>query len=622
MSRHEKKQVARTAMRGLGRATVLVVLLVGLVATSVALASVGRERPSTEALGRDQGVVAEPETMTQYGPIAGQAQTSSGAKSDGPSPAELVSAEDRRVLDLVRRVPFGAQPYRVDSTTSSGNGADTLVLTPRSEPYSLSSLINLGSATRLTDRSVYLTDSVFVAPGAELNILDDRKLRMRSDDEGFVSIVAWKGGLELRGRDENSPLQITSWDLDRADADTDVSNGRSYIRTVKSDVDVSDISARSLGFWSGATGGLAVMHSQRFSIRTSSLIDDHYGLFLSDVRGATIDEVVVKDSTLEGILVHGGSRDLEFRRTTVLDSGGHGVAVTRGSEELAFSEMTLLRNAGDGVRIDGSSLAEGASAGGAATRRYGSVGITDSTIGSNGASGVSIVDASGVSITGSTVTENVDGVVVRGAARDVVMQDNIVQGSSEFGIAVTDGPSGVDITGNTVDEADTGIAVRGAVAVLMDNSVASARQHGISLVGDAGGSQVVNNTLAGRGPSAISLSRIDSPGEVLVNGNAVAGWDVDRDLTLLQRLEENPLLLLWIPLLLVPLLMTLAARRRTRRVRNRAAGPSDPLHAVVHPSVSVPRPRTPAASVPKYVLDDGPADPASLPTRTKVTVVS
>ena len=612
MSRREvRRPTAPRFFRGLGRLTVLVVLLVGVASTSIALASVGRERPSTDALGRDQGAVADPQE-TEQGAPAGQGQSPSGATTAGPSPAELVAAENQRLLELVRRVPFGAQPYRVESTASIGNGADTLVLTPRSEPYSLSSLVNMGAATRLTDGSVYLTDSVFVAPRAELDLLDDRLLRMRSDDAGFVSIVAWKGALELRGRDAGSPLQIISWDLDRADVDLDVSNGRSYIRAVKSQVDVSDISARSLGFWSGETGGLAVMHAQQFSMRASDLTDDHYGLFLSDVSGATVDDVVVSGSTLEGILVHGGSRDIRFRRTTVRDGGRHGVAVVRGSEELTFSEVTVEDNAGDGVRIDGSSLADGASAGGADTRRYGSVGITDSTIRRNGASGVSIVDATGISVTRSTVQQNVDGVVVRGAARDVVLQDNIVRGSSDFGIAVTDGPSGVDVTGNEVSQADTGIAVRGSVAILMDNTVAAARQHGISLVGAAGGSQVVNNTLAGRGPSAISLSRIDSPSEVLVSGNSVARWDVDRDLSVLQRLEENPLLLLWIPLLLVPLLMTLASRRRMRRVRLRPVGPSDLIHAI----------RASSGSVRTHAPDESPSGATSLPTRTKVTVVS
>jgi hypothetical protein len=458
---------------------------------------------------------------------------------------------------------------------------------------------------------------VLVAPGARLELDGSRKLRLRSDPQGFASLVAWKGELAVTGTTEE-PLAITSWNLARGRADRVEQDGRAYVRTVDSRTALRHVNLRDLGFWSGRTGGLAVEGGLTTASlaapatapdRTSVLVSDvvtrrlHYGLFANDIPAGAVRRSMVLDSTVQGLLLHGGSRDIVVGSTTVAGSGADGVKISRGSHDVELRDIVSEGNAGDGVRVDGRPLASGPSAAGADLRRHGEVQILGAELTDNAGSGAAVVGAVDVTVTDSALRGNGDGITVRDDAADVRVTDNEVLSSAGFGIGITDGPSQVIVEDNTVIDARTGVALRSAVATVRDNEVSGATEHGVSLSGRASGSQILHNRIDGVGPAAVGLARLVSPQTVVVSANNTSDWEVRKDLTLLERLEKHPLLLLWLPILLLPLAAAgVSLRRRAvaqkprargrRRLSMAEAATTAAVTATNHPSLSEPDPDT------------------------------
>jgi Right handed beta helix region len=598
MQPRDRRQVVRTLLRQTGRVLMLLVLVVGLVAVSRGLASEGDRRPSTSA-------------VASKGTSSVAAQRSAAAAT-----ARILVAEDTRVLGLVRRVPYLGPAYRVHTP-----GIDTVVLTARATPYERTDLVRLGALVPQAGGADYLRASVLVAPGAKLFLGDERSLRLRSDVKAFASIVAWKAELRMTGTADR-PLSITSWTRGHG-ADTDEADGRAYIRTVGSRTLVKHVALRSLGFWSGRTGGLAaeggdesvasagataasaespVTGHQQLVVSDVSTRGLHYGLYTHDIRSGSVRRSRFLQSAQQGLLLHGKTHDVLVDSTTVENSGADGVAVARGSHDLVLRKVVSDGNAGDGIRVDGRPTAARPTAGGGDPVPHGAVDISEATLSHNAGSGVNVVGAVKVSVAASTLSSNADGITVRDSARDVHLTTNVVKSSRGFGIGVTDGPSAVTVEDNSVDGAATGVALRSAVATVRRNYVSNATEHGISLAGGAAGSHVVQNRISGRGASGLSLTRLVSPGSVVDRANDVSGWEVHKDLTWSQRLEDHPLLLLWLPILFLPLvgwLLSLRRRRRTDAPAPRLVGArpgavrgtAEPAREN-HPSVLDPDPET------------------------------
>lgn len=614
MSPRENRGVVATSLRLAGRVLMLLVLVAGTVAVSLGLANTGGDRPVTSTV---EPAAAKPDASAA---VARQRSAATAAAT-----ARLVSAQDAKVLDLVRGVPYPGAEYRV-----LGTAVDTVVLTARPTPYTRTDLVRLGAlAPRGADD--YLQASVLVAPGASLLLTGGRPILMRSDPTGFASIVAWKAELRLIGT-ATRPLQIRSVDAGRNRVDTNESDGRAFIRTVGSRTEVRHAELSHLGFWSGRTGGLSVEGGgdvesastgavaaattsplagrQQVTISDLTTRRMHYGLYAHDVRSGSVRRTQLVASSAQGLLMHGNTRGVLVEDTSVTGSGTDGFAVARGSHDLVLRRVVSQDNAGDGVRIDGRAMAVGPTAGGADPRQHGDVRVVGATLADNGRSGASVVGAVHVSISGSTISSNTDGITVRERAANVRLTDNRVLDSRGFGIGVTDGPSSVVVRDNAVAGAATGVAVRTAVATVAGNHVSSATEHGISLVGRAAGSRVLANTISGVGPSAVGDSRLLAPTTVVVDANDASSWQVRTGQTRLQRLENHPLLLLWLPILLLPLAAGVVTLRRRRTGAERSRKRAKARLSVAHASASRQAADHPAA------LDPDPD------TRTRVTVLA
>lgn len=558
-----------------GRALALVVLVGAALTVSVGLGALKGDRsPDTGTVAAqsdagDGGSDSAPAPGSDSAPAPGSDSASDSASESeaaadpaAPDQADLVAAEDAKLLDLVRNVPFGSAPYEV----ASDEGA-TLVLTAREASYGLADLVALGAAEVVEDGAVLVTTSVFAAPGASLDIgapgaaLNPAELRLRSDGTGFVSVVAWAGQLRLSGP-EGAPLRVTSWDPAAAGPDLRVTDGRAYLRVNSGALEMNRVEVADLGFWSGRTGGLAVTDSSgTISGLTSRGLP--YGLFASETVGLTVADSEVVGAAADGVLVHGGATDTTITDTVVRNSGEHGINLTRGSSGLVLDGVRSEANTDDGVRVNGAPLASDASAGGASTRSYGDVRAQGVEMVDNGGNGITVLDAVDVEISDSVVSGGVDGIAVRGSSVDVAVRGPEISAVERFGIAVLDGPRDVVVTDALVVGADTGVIVRGSAVDVQGASVRDARVHGVSLVGATDGTTLVETTVGGVGPSGIDTRRVSDTTAVRIVGSDQSGWTVQTDRTFAEWLDDHPVIWLWSLVLVVVVIgLVLALRRK------------------------------------------------------------
>jgi hypothetical protein len=484
------------------------------------------------------------------------------AGGDGPDVADAaVTAEDQRLLALVRSVPFGSGPY-----VQTVGTVDTLVLTPRGVGYGLPDLLALQAAQVQPDGGVLLTRDILVAPGARLAIeAPGASLRLRSEQSGFVSLVAWKAALTLSGAD-GAPLGVTSWDPGRGDVDSDVVDGRAYIRDVSGDLQIRDVQASHLGFWAGRTSGVAWTGSSTTvatgGIVASTFSRNEYGVFASRVKDLSVTDSSFTANTVDGLSLHRGTVATTIRSSSASGNGRHGFSADKGSESAGFTQVTAAGNAAYGILFDGRPLSGGGSAGRASLRAYGNVQITGGVLRDNGKAGLRVVGGHDVTVSQTSVSNNRDGVLLAGTAAPTTVQNVVVTGRHRLGISVTGGRAAV--VDNRITGARTAIRVRDAAVAVTGNVVARATNHAVSVVGAATGSALVGNTIAGRGPSGLDTFRLAPGVSVRSSGNHVEGWTQDRnDWNYWSTFIPNhPMLVLWVLVLGLQLRFAVPGRRR------------------------------------------------------------
>ncbi len=478
----------------------------------------------------------------------------------GERQSAVLAAEDRRVLELVRSIPFDPGTY-----AQTVGGVDTQVLTAREPAWTLDDLLALGAAEVQPDDAVLVTRHVLVAPGARLVIeAPDRAVRLRSGPSGFASLVAWKGELTLSGA-EGRPLRLGRWDPGRGEADVTSVDGRSYVRQVGGALWLRDDDASHLGFWAGRTGGIAWTGSATAPATGgavgSSFRSNHYGAFASEGADLAFTGSVFAGNTVDGLSLHRRTVRTSVQDSTARDNGRHGFSADQGSQSVTYSGVTAERNTGTGVLFSGSPLSTDLSAGGAPLRAYGQLTVDGGRVADNGRAGIRVVDGHQVVIRGVEVAGNRDGIVLAGTTSPTRVDDTVVTGRHRFGIAIGGGTA--TVADNRVTGSTTGIRVQDADVAVTGNAVTEATGHGISVVGQAEGTALADNTVAGRGPSALDAYRLAEGLSVAQSGNDVTGWARDRDNSdyWASFVPNHPMLVLWVVVLGVPVTLRLRARR-------------------------------------------------------------
>jgi len=530
-------------------------------------------------------------------------------EGDGEQEARLVQAEAERLV-YVRTVAPSAQfteglapgPFRLRT-----GGGFTLVLPAREQAYSLDELALLAPDTlvRQGEGAYLLGENVAVLAGATLNIrsTDDARglsLRLASDERGFATIVALGGELSVTGTAQH-PVEISSWNARIGAVDVRTADGRAYLRAVGGSATLSHVSVSDLGFWSGATGGLALTGTDDDTVEAPAtpvdaapapggapllqprattaavepttavtasldsvlLAGNAFGLFVTRAEGVTVRDSEVRDSLVDGLVLHRGVTGSRVTRTASHDNAVDGIRVSRSSTGNVFSEVVSAGNGRNGVFLDGQPLASGPSSAGTVARSAGDNRVLDSTVRDNARYGIVISGGAEVVVAGSRIESGESGIVVDKAASAVELTGNTLRAQRDQAIALRDGVAEALVSHNTISNVPTGIYVRNAEAVLTENELRHVSNHGVTLVGRASGVAVTQNSVAGNGSIAVFTENARGGA---VAGNDLVGWQPAPSLETVVRSIFQPLTIVWILVGLAILIASLATASRRRGV--------------------------------------------------------
>ncbi|KAB2348398.1 right-handed parallel beta-helix repeat-containing protein [Actinomadura rudentiformis] len=565
------------------------------------------------------GSTTDPQTNAQTTPQA-------APRSDYVKQAALVDQEDQRIMQtrsvLAAILQIGGNAtaqWKRPQLFGSAHGK-TLVLPPSisGKAYTVADLEKYGGKyfRKQSDGSYLLGVHVFVADGAELALRDPTGplvIRMGSLPGAFSSIISFGGSIKVEGTPQQ-PVQITSWDPRLRRPDTEVSDGRAYIRAVGGDFKMKHAAVSHLGFYSGRTGGIALTGTDRpasavkrlskeqrhaakqrrlqknkegtasgggpgdleteqprgtathfpaadlvtGAIDHSTISGGAFGLFVSGSNQTQITDNEIQNSLVDGLVLHRFTKNANVRDTRVTGSGGDGFVLSRATEKIRVNDCVAERNKGNGFTVNGQPLAEGPSASGESLERFGDSSVNNSLAKDNGRYGVELLGGDKLAVQNSKIIGGAMGIVVRDGAFGTQISGNQLLRQSEQSIALRDGVREASLAGNTVVGARTGIYLRNASGTLVGNVVQGASAHGITLVGDAKGSQVRNNTLSGSGTSAVS----DSPahGKVKRTDNNIEGWNDTASVWTKAKRYAKPMNLIWSAIFALVVLSMLRAR--------------------------------------------------------------
>ncbi|HEU4423031.1 MAG TPA: right-handed parallel beta-helix repeat-containing protein [Pilimelia sp.] len=573
--------------------------------------------------------------------------------------AALVAEEDRRLIQ-VRSVTAVApmrggnwtKPYRLDT-----GGGYTLVLTQRSNPYTIADLLALAPQTfvRQSDGSYLLTENIYLNSGAKLKLSNPGGLtiRLASNGNGFVAIVSFGGGLTLTGTPQ-APVIVTSWDPRTSKPDTDVNDGRAYLRAIGGQFAMTYAKIQHLGFWSGRTGGLSLTGTdrpntgdvvgpehltkkQRQEAKERRLAegpaksadppsnggvnampsgplqtpDTRFGVpGLSYVSGKISHAIITGNAF--GLFVS-SANGITITDTVVERSLEDGVVMHRFASS-AVIERTISRcNGGDGfilsratqqVRVSGATALGNAGNGFTLSGQP----LADGP----SASGESISSYGSNSVSNSIARNNGHyGIEILGGL-DVGIQNNRIEGS-DMGIVARRGADKVAITGNQISgQKRQGIAIRDGVtaatvtgnvidgvdtAVYVRDSVAEVRGNTIQNARNHGVTlvgQTSKSMVSYNVIAGVGPSALDttrSSGRVTIRENQTFAWHDTSSFWIKFRHYASPMTMLWASIALLILFSATKGRRTLAALRQARGG--------VHPYAD----KMPLAATPPWEVE-------------------
>ena len=508
---------------------------------------------------------------------------------------------------------------------SPAPGDPTIVLTPRPAPWTIAAVRGLFPAAFSTGpTALLLGQSLFVARGARLQVRGQevRRLLLLSTPERFVSLSAWRAGIELSGS-RLHPLTVSSWDPGRGGPDPRPEDGRAFILARGSAMTAMAATFSDLGFGDGRTSGVAWAGLAAVAglgiagtpatgtVTNSTFRHNRIGVFSDQAPDMswTRNQFLANDG--HGFDAHSGCRALVLDGNTATGNGGHGFLLARGCRDNLLQANHADDNAGSGIVLgNGSATPVGATGntvisntatgnaaaglvvdGGTGNRLRGNIvqgGATGIEIRNSRANpvegntvsdvkgpGIDLDGGAGNQVTGNRIERSHVGLYLKRAASGGVVSRNQILASAQFGIYLAEGARRNRASGNFIKGAFSGIRAKDARGNrIAGNTVVGATDSGISLHGDVRGTLVLDNLVSGRGGRS-PIEQLSSPAGlagVRVEANRTDGWEVARPV--LAPLDQarhflfHPTALLWALVLLVPALLLplrLWHRRRVRR---------------------------------------------------------
>lgn len=480
--------------------------------------------------------------------------------------AGLVAGEDQRLRTLLHHSTRILTP----AVVPTAGALSTLVLPLRPNAYTLNDLRAAGAVVPTSQPGVMmLVDSVLVGSGAKLTLGGQglSKLLMSSSSQGFTSLVTWGGTMTLAGDSPESPFTITGWDQGRGQPAENHGYGRPYIRAIGGALNLTNVRASNLGFWSGRTGGVAWTGVNRRpssgSAVSSTFTADTYGAFVSRASGVTFKNDLFESNELDGLRLHRGALNVKVTGSAAARNGANGFDISRGATGDVLTGDLAVHNAGNGYLINGQPLVHGASPSGDQTTASVGTMVDGSSADGNLRSGILIEGGDGTVIRNSTVRSDLTAIAVRAGATDTTLSGNDVQSGGRVAVSIGPAVSGTTVSGNTLLQARIGVLVRNSPGVrLIGNHIGGMSVFGISVRGSSPGVVGNDNVISGRGFQPIDV-RGGAPAPVLRTTD-VKGWLHRSQLTALGYLRYHPLLASWLIILTLVTLCIVATRLRPR----------------------------------------------------------
>jgi Right handed beta helix region len=292
-----------------------------------------------------------------------------------------------------------------------------------------------------------------------------------------------------------------------------------------------------------------------------------FGLFTASANGVDIRDSSFEDNLVDGLVMHRFVTNAVVESSTADGNAGDGIVLSRATTGIVLSEVEASRNHRNGLTMSGLPLANGPSATGSSVGSYGNNTVSNSRLDHNGRYGVEVMGGTNIGINGNDLNGNDMGIVVRGSAADVSVVGNRVTEPQRQGIAVRDGVTDSVVSGNVVSGGRTSIYVRGATVAVKRNTLTDADMHAVTLVGELGSTQVTENTISGRGPSAIDAKRADGV-TMRQWHNDDAHWHDTTPFYVTLKKFLQPLTALWLALATLLLFTAVRGTRRIRRIRH------------------------------------------------------
>jgi hypothetical protein len=463
--------------------------------------------------------------------------------------AATVAAEDSRIRLLVHDA---ADIYQPEVIAVQGS-LPTLVLTAGSRPYTYSDLIEYGALVLLPHHAALLLDNVFVSTNASLDLGAPglSALYMDSSARGFTSIVAWGGNLTFQGAPRH-PFTIMGWDRTARTPAPDAGSGRAYIREVAGRMDLADVRASALGFWSGRTGGVAWTGSTSVpstgGATASTFTDESYGAFVTRGKDVRFDDDLFEFNELDGLHIHRNSTGTSVSGSSASRNGGNGFLVDRATNGTVLAGDVAQHNAGYGFLIDGRPLVTGASASG------GSVAADTGTYVENSAAlddlqgGIVLEGGTGTVLRRNEICARLAGIAIRDGASDTIVTGNDIRCGPRAAMEIGPAAPQTLVSGNTLVNARIGMLIRSSGPVeAYNNRITGATVFGLTARGSFSRVAGQGNVISGTGFRAVD-ARADAAPPAL-SGTRDAGWDHQVKLTFWSYLLFHPLAMLWLSIL-------------------------------------------------------------------------
>lgn len=510
-----------------------------------------------------------------------------GAAAAETSDLTLVVRQDARLAEMVRASRHLAEPSRLRAS----NGEWTLVLPPRPDAYQIPELAAdfPESLQRAGDATWLLTEHVLVAEGAVLLVQAPEilNLRLYSSADRFVTVMAYKGSVAFAGT-PSQKLSVGSWDPTTTQRDTTTHDGRAYVIARGGQMDVSHTEFSALGFAIGHSSGVAwkgwPTTKSQGSVHDSAFRENYFGAYTWEAEGMVWERNEFSHNLVYGLDPHDHSDYFRVEHNRAFSNGRHGIIFSAACVGNVIRYNESFDNAWHGIVLDDGKVADDGD-----PRHLRARPSNDNVVEYNAVWGNEV----GMALEGgyrnrlanNEIRDNRFGIRLKDNASHNVIEQNDITGSDVFAIYAYAASNDNLIVRNRIEGGKAGLVIRDARGNdFRDNDVFGIEGHAVAAIGAVAENTVNNNRLSGAGSSAIDLLR--ATGMDAISGNDVSGWSVVpgfRPLKVLaDTLRHHPPLVIWLVVLVVPVLMRLAPRRRA--VRDRGSSGDESYRTASGPS--------------------------------------